>query len=175
MKSDYRARATYFLHSIFPYIENALTDVNEIEECVKNYNHDHSRKVKVMWGSARIALLTSDYVIKWDYDEENVKEVGGCLDEYDAYMRAKQEGFDYLLAETTLIIVNNILFSIMPRINGVGPYHGDIKEYLTGVELKWLYNFNKDIHCYNWGIRNDKPCIIDYAFTQEVLDRTCEE
>lgn len=177
MKSDYRVRATRFLHSIFPYIENDLTDISEIEECVKNYNRDHNRKVEVMNGSARIVLLTSDYVIKWDYDEENAKGIGGCWDEYNAYMRAKQEGFDYLLAETTLIIINNILFSIMPRIKDIGYsyHHGGIQEYLTCEEFKWLNTFDKDIHHYNWGIRNGKACIIDYAFTQEVLDRCCEE
>ena len=173
MKSDYRVRATHFLNSILPYIGDVLTDIDEVEERVGNYNRDRSRKVKVSWGSARIALITSDYVVKWDYDTDCAEEIGGCADEYDAYMRAKSEGFAYLLAETTLIVVNNTVFSIMPRINNIGPAHhkGEIDDYLTPDEYKWILQFNKDIHHYNWGIRHGKACVIDYAMTREVLER----
>ena len=174
MKSDYRVRASRFIHSVFSYIENYLTEPCMVEEAIDNYNRDHSRKVEVMYGSARIALITSDYVVKWDYDEDCVDDIGGCLDEYEAYMKAKQDGFDYLLAETTLIEVNNITFSIMPRIRNVGPTHhkGDISNYLNPVEWGWVQNFDRDLHHYNWGIRHGKACIIDYALTEEVVERS---
>lgn len=175
MKSDYRVRATRFLRAILPYIEDVLMDIYEVEERVKDYNRDHSRKVEVVWGSARIALITSDYVVKWDYDMDCVKDIGGCEDEYNAYMKAKCEGFDYLLAETTVTVINDVIFSIMPRIKYVGPqYHrGGIKEYLTSDEFDWIRHFNKDIHDYNWGIRHGKACVIDYAMTEEVVGRGC--
>ena len=173
MKSDYRVRAARFLRAILPYIEDVLMDIYEVEERVKEYNRDHSRKVEVVWGSARIALITSDYVVKWDYDEDNVENIGGCADEYDAYMKAKRDGFDYLLAETTLTVIDNTVFSIMPRIRNIGPrYHkGDIKNYLNPVEWNWVQHFDKDLHHYNWGIRHGKACIIDYALTEEVVER----
>ena len=61
----------------------------------------------------------------------------------------------------------------MPRIDKVGGCHngGDIQLFLTKEEYKWVTKFDKDIHSYNWGIRNGKACLIDYAFTQEVMDR----
>lgn len=173
MKSDYRVRAYRFINSVLPYIKNALFDIDEIEKCIARYSHDHSRKVEVAWGSARIALITSDYVVKWDYDADCVNDIGGCLDEYDAYMKAKREGFDYLLAETTLVMIDNIMFSIMPRIKNIGPrnHSGHISNYLTAIEWEWIRQFDKDIHHYNWGIRHGKACIIDYAMTKEVMER----
>lgn len=173
MKSDYRMRASRFIKSVMPYIENVLFDVCEVEERIAEYNRDHNRKVEVMYGSARIALITSDYVVKWDYDEDCVCDIGGCEDEYNAYLYAKSKGYDYLLAETSLVVIYGQVFSIMPRIRNIGPTHhkGEINHYLTGDELKWVYEFDRDIHHYNWGIRNGKACLIDYAMTEEVVNR----
>lgn len=174
MKSDYRVRATRFIKSILPYIENVMFSVYGVEECVEKYNRDKSRKVEVSWGSARIALITSDYVVKWDYDEDEARDIGGCEDEYNAFVKAKAEGYSHLLAETTLIVIDGVMFSIMPRIHNIGPqYHkGEIEEYLTQDEAEWLVNFDRDIHHYNWGIRHGKACIIDYALTEEVASRS---
>lgn len=173
MKSDYRVRASRFIKSILPYIENAMFDVSEIEERVAEYNRDHSRKVEVALGSARIALITSDYVVKWDYDMDCVKDIGGCEDEYCAFIKAKAEGYSHLLAEITPIVIDDVMFSIMPRIRNIGPDHhgGEIQDYLTALEWEWLRHFDKDIHHYNWGIRHGKACVIDYAMTEEVLTR----
>jgi len=173
MKSDYRVRASRFIKSVMPYIENVLFDFSEVEERIAEYNRDHSRKVEVMYGAARIALITSDYVVKWDYDEECARDLGGCMDEYDAYLYAKSKGYDYLLAETSLVVVHGQVFSIMPRIRNIGPTHhkGEINQYLTTDELKWVHEFDRDIHHYNWGIRHGKACIIDYAMTEEVVNR----
>lgn len=173
MKSDYRVRASRFIHSVFSYIENYLTEPCMVEEAIDNYNRDHSRKVEVMYGSARIALITSDYVVKWDYDEDCAQDIGGCEDEYNAYLYAKSKGYDYLLAETSLIVVHGQIFSIMPRIRNIGPTHhkGEINQYLTNDELNWVYGFDRDIHHYNWGIRHGKACLIDYAMTEEVVER----
>lgn len=173
MKSDYRVRASRFIKSILPYIENVMFDVDEVEERVKDYNRDKSRKVEVMWGSARIALITSDYVVKWDYDTDCARDIGGCEDEYNAYLYAKSKGYDYLLAETSLVVVQGQVFSVMPRIRNIGPKHhkGEINQYLTTDELKWVYGFDKDVHHYNWGIRHGKACLIDYAMTAEVVNR----
>lgn len=173
MKSDYRIRAKKFLKSIFPYIDGYMFCVGDVEERVNEYNRDKSRHVQVCSGSARIALITSDYVIKWDYDEDCVNDIGGCEDERRAYEAAMKDGYEYLLAEITLVDFHGYQFGIMPRIKKIGPmYHeGDIQEYLTPNEFDWLFEFDKDIHHWNWGIRCGKPCVIDYALTQEVYDR----
>lgn len=174
MKSDYRSRAIRFLRAIIPYLDNDIFNPDEVEEKICEFNRAKNRKIVVSWGSARIALITSDYVIKWDYDRDNVHEIGGCADEYYAYQQAKEQGFGYLLAESTLIMVNDIEFSIMPRISYVGPqyhYKGSIENYLTEEEFDWLTRFSKDLHHYNWGIRQGKACVIDYAMTNEVYER----
>ena len=173
MKSDYRIRAKKFLRSIFPYIDGYMRNFDDILYQVGKYNEDKKRHVIVTCGSARIALITSDYVIKWDYDNDNVEEIGGCNDEYFAYQEAAKEGYEYLLAEATLIEYNGFSFVIMPRIKRIGrdSNGGDIEVYLTYDEYNWVKKFNKDIHSYNWGIRDGKACLIDYAFSQEVYAR----
>lgn len=173
MKSDYRIRAKKFLKSIFPYIDGYMWDFDDVICQVERYNYDKKRRVFVSCGSARIALITSDYVIKWDYDS-CVEEIGGCNDEYRAYQEAAKMGYEYLLAEATLIEYKGFSFIIMPRIKHIGKRGngGYIEAYLTQDEYKWVTKFNKDIHSYNWGIRNGKACLIDYAFSQEVYARS---
>ena len=169
MKSDYRARAFKFLVSIFPYIENVMDNAWEVEQAVWRYNHVHSRKVDCMSGSARIALITSDYVIKWDYDEENVHEIGGCNSEYENYCEAVAAGYGHLFAATTQIEYHGITFNIMPRIRNIGAKHHkyDIDYYMTPEEYDWVSHFINDLHSYNWGIMNNKAVIIDYAYKYE--------
>lgn len=173
MKSDYRVRAMKFLRSIFPYIDGYMWDFDEVMYWVKKYNDDKKRHVLVSCGSARIALITSDYVIKWDYDNASADEIGGCNDEYRAYQEAKRAGYEYLLAEVTPVEYQGLSFVIMPRIDKVGRRYngGDIQLFLTREEYEWVFKFDKDIHSYNWGIRNGKACLIDYAMTEEVIKR----
>lgn len=174
MKSDYRVRAAKFLKEVFPYIEDCLnSNYNDVYDMISEYNRDHYRNVHLSCGAVRMALITSDYVIKWDYSAYG-NELGGCVDEYNAFLAAKEAGYDYLLAETTLIEHKGYIFSIMPRISGIGrrAHRGyDINHYLTFDEFVWVMKFNHDIHAYNWGIRNGKACLIDYAMTDEVCER----
>ena len=171
MKSDYRIRAQKFLATIFPYICDVLTDTWLVEKVIEDYNHTHSRNIQVCSGSARCALITSDYVIKWDYDAENVEEIGGCEKEWEVYQQALQMGMEYLLAECTLIEYRGVTFEIMPRINGIGRncHKKSIDEMLTEQEIGWLYDFGlmRDMHNWNWGIKYNKPVIIDYAFLED--------
>lgn len=173
MKSDYRVRAMNFLRSIFPYIDGYMWDFDDVVYQVEKYNADKKRHVIATCGSARIVLITSDYVIKWDYDNDYVEEIGGCDDEYHAYQEAAKAGYEYLLAEATLIEYNGFSFMIMPRIERIGRNNngGDIRLFLTKEEYKWVFKFDKDIHSYNWGIRDGKACLIDYAFSRDVFNR----
>ena len=174
MKSDYRVRAAKFLKDIFPYICDCLTDRFDVQQAVVCYNVDKHRSVLFSNGIARIALITSDYVIKWDYDKEYAYECGGCADEHKAFMKAKEAGYDYLLAESTLVEYQGYYFTIMPRIKYIGfraQKRLGIEYYLTEDEFNWVTDFNKDIHSYNWGIRDGKACLIDYAMSDEVAER----
>lgn len=172
MKSDYRIRAQKFLDNILPYISDVLTDTRAVGKIVEEYNIAHSRKIEVHEGSARCALVTSDYVVKWDYDAENVEEIGGCEKEWKVYQQAKCAGMAYLLAECTLVERAGVVFEIMPRIPAIGREyhkHTDIAEMLTDEEFRWLSDTGllRDMHSWNWGIKYNKPVIIDYAFLED--------
>jgi len=172
MKSDYRVRALNFLRAIFPYIENNLYSVSGTEFNVQEYLSDHpSRKVEVNCGSARIALITSDYVVKWDYDNENVRDIGGCEKEYEIYKKVESAGFGYLFAMATLVNYNGVTFEIMPRIKAIGPKHHptDIIYMLSSIEESWLRSMGilYDLHHWNWGIMKSRPVIVDYAYIEE--------
>ena len=173
MKSDYRFRAAKFLKDIFPYICDCLTDRYDVQKAIDCYNACKHRNVLFSYGAVRIALITSDYVIKWDYNKECIYECGGCADEHKAFMKAKEMGYDYLLAESTLIEYHGYYFMIMPRISKIGRKYngGEIRNYLTEKEYKWVIKFDRDIHSYNWGIRDGKACLIDYAMSDEVAGR----
>lgn len=171
MKSDYRMRAFNFLRSIFPYIEKDLYSVSGTEFNVREYLYDHpSRKVEVNCGSARIALITSDYVIKWDYDMDCVKDIGGCEKENEMYQFAEREGFGYLFAAATLVNYRGITFEIMPRVRAIGPrcHKMNLLDMLSNFEESWLrsHGLLYDLHDYNWGIMSNKPVIIDYAYIE---------
>lgn len=169
MKSDYRVRAEKFIYSIFKVIENNLNDPSTISDLIYEYNWAHNRKIKVSYGCSRVALITSDYVVKWVYDEENADEVGGCVDEYYFYQYAKECGFAYLFAEMTLFDYRGITFGIMPRIPNVGFCHhaGCINEYLSRAECDWLSRNVNDLHHGNWGIKNGHVKIVDYGFNSK--------
>ena len=173
MKSSYLVRATRFLHAIYPYICDDLTDWYHVRNGVDNFNRDRTRNVELSNGSARMALITSDYVVKWDYDEEAVKEIGGCVDEWELYQDAVMDGYEYLLAKTDLVVIEGHTFSIMPRIRNIGAqhHHGDIEDYLTFDEYRWLLGMVSDLHSWNWGIVNNKACVIDYAMSNSVVER----
>lgn len=164
MKSDYRERAFKFLMEIYPYIQNSMSEVYEVRRMVRMYNRKHSRNVQVSNGSARIALITSDYVIKFEYDYEEVIRIGGCEDEVDFYEFVKQNHMEHLFAEVTPVSYMGHKFYIMPRIGGVGRYDDDyVQEFLDGKDLQFVEDYLYDMHSMNYGWKNGNPVIIDYA------------
>lgn len=167
MKSDYRVRATKFLRSLWRYLREVnIMDTDEVQWAVDKYMADHpSRRISVCSGSARVAIITSDYVIKWDYDEENVEEIGGCEAERGIYLNAKRAGFGYLFAETTSLEYEGYDFVIMPKIPNVQKHKDSIKNHLSYYENEYIKSIHLiDLHSYNWGMKNNKPVIIDYAY-----------
>jgi hypothetical protein len=71
----------------------------------------HHRHVRVCNGASRIALVTSDYVIKWDYNKRGVSSWGGNVQEVEMYKIAEKAGYSYLFAELTSVWRNGILFN----------------------------------------------------------------
>lgn len=163
---NYEERAKDFIQKVFPFIENANYP-KVARENIAFFNMQFHRKVQVSAGIARIALITSDYVVKFDYDEDNIEYVGGCESEIEMYAQAEADGFEYLFAKITRFDYNGKAFYIMPRIKNI---HSDswnyAQAYMTQEELQWCNDHSlTDLHSNNYGFRNGHVCIFDYACT----------
>lgn len=164
MKSDYKVRARHFLEEIWPYIENCGNEPYQYRIAMRKYNFHKSRHVLVGSGCVRVALVTSDYVIKFDYCPEEARRVGGCADEAKFYAFAKSKGFAHLFAESTPFIFHNRAFFIMPRIEGIGRYEDAyVQEFLNDDDRDFVDEYLYDMHDQNYGWKNGYPVIIDYA------------
>ena len=158
MKNPYTVRAEKFLHEIYPYIKRE-NEVHKIRAAVAQFNKDKNRKVKFAFGVSRIALITSDYVIK--FDRKGGRWAGDCAGEYKKYQQAVKDGFAYLFAASTKVTYKHRNFYIMPRINGIGS--GKYWENLTFEEEYYIDSVTSDMHNGNFGYYHKKPVIVDYA------------
>ena len=160
---NYIERAKDFIEQVYPYIaicRNPWDARNRIEM----FNADFDRKVAVSSGLSRIALITSDYVVKFDYDPDEVACIGGCESEMELYATAKREGFAYLFAEITAFSYNGRCFYIMPRIRGIGSGRHYAENYMTPAEKDFCRRYRvTDLHTENYGFRKGHVCVIDYA------------
>ena len=163
MKNDYRIRAMRFIEQVYPYIENCDNDPFTCRRAIMRFNATRSRRVIVAHGVSRIALITSDYVIKFDYDSEEVERVGGNESEEKFYAFAKKYGFSHLFAETTSYAYGNKIFYIMPRINNIGKYESDVYWFLNTEDRDFVRDYLYDMHNFNYGWKDGYPVIIDYA------------
>lgn len=173
MKSDYRIRAERFIAEIYPYICEFPTNRMYYRKAIARFNHEHhNRRVECSNGAVRIALITSDYVVKFDYEPEEAQECGGCKDEVNFYQFATEMGFQHLFAEVTPFIYKGHMFCIMPRVNGIERYEGRYaKEFMNHEDAAFIREYMNDTHSGNYGWKNRYPIIIDYAFTNDVCDR----
>ena len=171
---NYEDRAMDFIKAIFPYIESDMESPWTIRKGVREFNENFNRNVIVRSGSARVALITSDYVVKFDYDHDAVREIGGGENEVRLYEIAEREGFAYLFAKITHIEWEGYDFYIMPRIYWINDDHDSAWRYMTKTEEQWCKAHSlTDLHCGNFGFRNGEICIVDYGF-QEALVEECE-
>ena len=160
---NYEERAKDFIKEIFPYIENCDAPFEALNS-VKKFNATHNRNVIVRHGIARIALITSDYVVKFNYDPYEVEAVGGGEEEVELYAHAVHDGFDYMFAKVSRYVYRDHSFYIMPRIYGIGSSHKCAEHYMTIEEREWCERYQLgDLHCNNFGFRNGQICIVDYA------------
>lgn len=164
MKNSYEVRAFNFIKEIAPYLENCI-DKWDYVRAVEHYMEDHPRrKVMVYHGATRIAVITSDYVLKFNYGKR-IRDFGGCGNELRLYKDAVKDGYEYMFAKITAKIYNHKTYYIMPKINGIGKYEwDDVWEYLNYDESDWLHDHGVfDLHSGNYGWKNGRPVIIDYA------------
>ena len=173
---SYVERAKDFIQEIFPYLDGEMLDPYEVSDCVEIFNEERHRKVIMRHGIARIALITSDYVVKYDFDEEECECVGGCKAEVALYAEAVKDGFAYLFAEITHYAYKGHDFYIMPRIRGInGDSWSHADEFMTDEENAWCDKYSlSDLHCNNYGFRNGKVCIVDYACHLQETDYESE-
>lgn len=164
MKSDYTVRAKKFLNDIYPFIRNSR-DIYEIKMNVRMYNWRKSRKVSCAHGISRMALITSDYVIKFNLPKKNFcSGCGDCENEMRFYNFAAEHGYEYLFAKITKVTIEGKNFYIMPRIEGIGKFPGSyVDEFLNEDDRSFVENYLYDMHDENYGWKNGYPVIIDYA------------
>lgn len=163
MKSNYIERAKKFVPVVYSILNSAF-DLEEVEECVDDFNFYNKRKVIFTHGLTRMAFITSDYVIKFDYDPEASEMWGGSENEIEIYQEAKRDGMAYLFAEITRYYYGEYVFYIMPRIHGVGNKFDDAPKFMTDYENEWCIDHGiHDLHNHNYGWRNRHVCLIDYA------------
>lgn len=169
MKSDYEVRAMKFAVILCRLFEGCAT-LDDFEYALFWYNEHHSRQLKWAHGVSRIAVIRSDYVIKFNMEPQDGFEdgrAGDCMSEEAMYERAVADGFEYLLAKTTVHTVEGHTFSIMPRVNSVNNYNRNWWNYCTDEEQAWLNDNINDLHEGNLGYRHGKVCVIDYAWDAE--------
>lgn len=164
MKSSYIVRARRFIRMLSQFMPvQGCISVRLARIAVDNFNARYNRHVRVEWGSARLAFITSDYVVKMDYDPEAVALFGGCDSECRFYRYAMAEGMEYLFAEITPYACGRFEYYIMPRVSCVGAQESDYLDRLSGPEYRWLMRHVHDLHEYNYGILHGDVVIIDYA------------
>ncbi len=145
--------------------------LEDFENVIGQYNETHARKLHAAAGVSRIAILRNDYVIKFnlrpteDWDDGTGRcGAGDNMTEEKVYQKAVTDGFEYLLAKTTVVNIGGREIAIMPRINGVGDSERSYLNYVTQEEFDWLSENIYDLHCWNIGYKGNKPVIIDYAW-----------
>ena len=167
MKSNYEVRAQRFIEKIAPIVPKILNSstIMRMREIVAQFNDENHRKVVVSKGLTRVALISSDYVIKIDYHRDVI--FGDCESELHIYEIAKADGYDYMFAKITRYPYNGINYYIMPRINGINPdRYEEAWDYMDDNEREWCYEHNLiDLHSGNYGWHNKHIVIIDYAAT----------
>lgn len=176
MKSSYEVRAQKFIKIFAPYAIKCLMSRNiiDIRNVVSKFNQLHHRSVKVYRGYTRIVFVTSDYVIKVDYNPD--KHFGDSFRELELYKCAAADGYDYLFAKITLFQYEHINFFIMPMVKGINKNNGEAWNYMSIEERAWCMKYQlDDLHEMNFGInRNGDITIFDYATCQINYDKDCE-
>ena len=168
IKTDYEVRAQAFIREFAPYLKGiriTKSSLHLVRDAVRRFNVDKKRSVKVANGASRIVFITSDYVIKLDY---GVTWAGNSKSELLGYLKAKEDGYEYLLAKISPFKCRNRNFYIMPRarvastLTAMG--QNRIWNKFTEHERKYLLKNFEDLHEYNWGSLHGRPVLIDYAW-----------
>ena len=157
--TNYTVRATRFINQIAPYLVGMNT-IARITRAVAQFNEDHHRAVMVFHGATRVALVTSDYVVKFDYSPD-VDRYGGCDEEMEFYAYACEQGYGEYLCPITYHMSNGRHFYIMPRATGIG--ETSLYRSMPERAYDWVTDHIYDLHEDNVGMLNGHAVVIDYA------------
>ena len=164
---SYEDRAVAFLKRIYPIIRGELSTPWQVRRLMDEFNEKYNRDVQVYYGSARAAIVTSDYVIKWEWDPDEAEYIGGFENELNLYYEAEMDGFAYLFAKLTPFEYRDTFFCIMPRIKDINNDNGSAWNYLTNEEKTWCQcHCLTDLHSGNYGFKDGKVCIFDYGYIE---------
>ena len=166
MKTTYEERGLKFATTLAKMFQTCVY-LKDFVAVIEHYNMSHTRKLVYKNGVSRIAIIRSDYVIKFDYQPTgwfSDGKAGNCESELEAYECAVEDGMEYLLAKPTVKEMFGHTFSVMPRINHIGD---ESRRWWRGLSIEeeiWLEEHINDLHDNNVGYRNRKVCVIDYAW-----------
>lgn len=167
MKKSYIERARNFMIRYIKWCEKNDYSYDE-KDTIRHYCKLRSNSrvlVRYAGGSCRASFITSDYCIKIEFKGTCADEFGGNDDEIWAWENhINGSGFEYLFAKPTEFSYNGCYCEIMPRIKDVGMGGCDIYHYLNEEECAFVENYFEDMHMNNYGFKNKRPVIIDYAY-----------
>ncbi len=158
MTTDYITRAIRFIHQIAPYLSNP-TCLDDTYWDMMEFNKNCRRRVIMCNGATRIALITSDYVVKLDYS--SVELYGGCERELEFYQYACKRGYGEYVAAVTKVSYMGINFYVYPRAKYIGRTY--IWKTMPHDAYEWVIRNVRDLHSENVGIINGHGVVIDYA------------
>lgn len=167
MKKSYIERAQNFMIRYIKWCEKNGYPYNE-KGAIMHYCYLRSNSrtsVKFAAGCCRASFITSDYCIKIEFKGTQADDYGGNDSEIWAWENyIKGSGFEYLFAKPTEFSYNGCYCEIMPRIKGVGTGGDYVRRYLNEEECEFVDNYFDDMHMNNYGFKNRRPVIIDYAY-----------
>ena len=170
MKNNYEIRAQKFIRQLMPYLLECdsfnaanIDMIRSIETAISAFNTEKHRKVNISFGSTRIAILSSDYVIKIDYNPNG--EFGDSKDEiWNWEKRFSKSEFAKHFAPISKYTYNGFDFYIMPFIPHVGEYMvEDIEEDEDEDFSEWIHEQLIDLHEEQFGKIGNKFVFVDYA------------
>lgn len=161
--SSYVDRAIKFIKQFSLYTEGCIT-LADYNWAVYVFNNDYKRRVRLHHGMTRVAFITSDYVVKIDFNADNIAKWGGCEKEMELYAQAEMDHMEHLFAKITPFEYNGQMFYIMPLVRGIGRKWDDAWEYMTGEESNWCNDHGlEDLHNQNYGWKDNHVVLIDYG------------
>ena len=169
MRNSYEVRAQRFVKMLAPYL-NGCVNCFDYEDALEMFLFDHPyRRIHFDHGMTRVAFITADYVVKIDYDAEQVETFGGGEKEIAFYAMAEAEGMAHLFAKISRYDYRGRTFYIMPRVTGIDDERWESAwDFMTQEECEWCEDHHLyDLHCKNYGIMNGHVKIFDYGAYDE--------